>query len=258
MSVSAIPNPAKFRRVAMVVAHPDDEAIGAGGHLAAMADLTFIHVTGGAPRSTPNREELAARRRQELLEAAAIAGVPAERCLEIGIVDQEASFQMVALTTRLIQLFAQLDPDIVLTHAYEGGHPDHDAVAFSVNHARRFLARRSTRFPAAVEFACYHRNPGGENMETACFLPVSGIEPVIVPLSEAQQARKQQMFSCYSSQREILAQFPLHVEAFRIAPAYDFAHPPHPGPLFYEGFDWGISGIQWRKLATRAEEQLAA
>lgn len=258
MSASALPNPAKFRRVAVVVAHPDDEAIGAGGHLAAMADLTFVHVTDGAPRSTPNREEYAAQRKQELLEAAAMAGVPASRCLEIGIVDQEASFQLVQLTNALIQIFTHLDPDIVLTHAYEGGHPDHDAVAFAVNHARRFLARRSTRIPAAIEFACYHRNPDGENMETASFLPVPGIEPIIVPLSEAQQARKQQMFSCYISQHEILAQFPLHVEAFRIAPPYDFTLPPHPGPLFYEGFDWGMTGIQWRKLATRAEEQLAA
>ena len=174
------------------------------------------------------------------------------RCLEIGIVDQEASFQLVQLTNALIQIFTHLDPDIVLTHAYEGGHPDHDAVAFAVNHARRFLARRSTRIPAAIEFACYHRNPDGENMETASFLPVPGIEPIVVPLSEAQQARKQQMFSCYISQHEILAQFPLHVEAFRIAPPYDFTLPPHPGPLFYEGFDWGMTGIQWRKLATRA------
>lgn len=257
MPPSSLPNPAKFRRVAVVVAHPDDETIGAGGHLAAMADLTLIHVTDGAPRSTQDREAYAAARRQELLEVAAIAGVPAERCLEIGMVDQEASFQLAELTTKLIQIFTSLDPDIVLTHAYEGGHPDHDAVAFAVHNARRFLAKRSTRIPAAIELACYHRNPEGEEMETGTFLPAPGVEPVVVPLSETQQARKKLMFSCYSSQREILAQFPLDIEAFRIAPAYDFTLPPHPGPLFYESFDWGITGSQWRKLATRAQEQFA-
>ena len=48
----------------------------------------------------------------------------------------------------------QLDA-VVLTHAYEGGHPDHDAVAFAVHRA----ARRTSA--AVVEMPFYHAGPDG-------------------------------------------------------------------------------------------------
>ena len=46
------------RRVAMVVAHPDDETIAAGGSLALMPELLLVHVTDGAPRRLADREPL--------------------------------------------------------------------------------------------------------------------------------------------------------------------------------------------------------
>src|SRR6185437_9724842 len=44
----------------------------------------------------------------------------------------------------------------VFTHAYEGGHPDHDAVAFAVHAA----CRLSDIPPAIVEMPYYHRQDG--------------------------------------------------------------------------------------------------
>jgi hypothetical protein len=41
-------------------------------------------------------------------------------------------------------------------------------------------------------------------------------------------------------------------ERFRIAPEYDFLHPPLAGRLFYENFDWGVDGAEWRELARQA------
>ena len=49
-----------------------------------------------------------------------------------------------------------------------------------------------------------------------------------------------------------LAAFGTGHEAFRPAPRYDFAAPPHAGPAYYDGFDWGMTGTAWRDAARRA------
>jgi hypothetical protein len=57
------------------------------------------------------------------------------------------------------------------------------------------------------------------------------------------------MLGCFRTQSETLAPFGVDAERFRLAPAYDFAQPPHPGALFYEQFDWGMTGDRFRAIA---------
>ena len=61
------------QRVALVVAHPDDEAIALGGSLHLLRDLLMVHATDGAPRGTTkgfaSRDAYAAARRAELAQA---------------------------------------------------------------------------------------------------------------------------------------------------------------------------------------------
>ena len=38
--------------VALVVAHPDDETLGAGARMACLHNLTLIHLSDGAPRTS--------------------------------------------------------------------------------------------------------------------------------------------------------------------------------------------------------------
>lgn len=238
------------RPVLIVAAHPDDETIGAGGVLADLRDVTVVHVTDGAPRSYPGREEYARERRAELLAALALAGIPGERALEVGLVDQEASCDLAGVAAALAALMDRIRPATVLTHAYEGGHPDHDAVAFAVSAARRLAASP----PDLAEFTGYHMRDGG--METGVFLPGGRAPGVEVRLSEAACERKRRMFGCFATQREMLDNFAIGVERFRPAPEYDFTAPPHAGLLFYEQFDWGMTGERFRALAARALEEL--
>ena len=63
---------------------------------------------------------------------------------------------------RLASLFERHGTRAVLTHPYEGGHPDHDSVAFCVRAAVRLLARGGGGdAPEVAEMAFYHRRAGG-------------------------------------------------------------------------------------------------
>ncbi len=231
----------KSARIVVVAAHPDDETIGMGAQLAWCEDATLIHITDGAPRSRADWKTYAQTRRAELLRAASIAGIAPERCLAIGLPDQQASHHLVELACHLSRLFEQIDPEIIFTHAYEGGHPDHDATAFAVHHA----APRAGIF----EFSSYHRAAVGTRIETGCFLGEPGTR---LDLSESEKSRKRQMLDCFASQRETLNWFYVDHECFRRAPEYDFTRPPHDGRLFYEFFDWGCDSSEWLRLSRHA------
>src|SRR4051812_6342301 len=88
------------RRVAVIVAHPDDEAIGAGAVLRGFPDVTIVHVTDGAPldegysqrKGFVSREEYAQARRNEVVNALNVIGLPPDRIRGLGIVDGEAAW----------------------------------------------------------------------------------------------------------------------------------------------------------------------
>jgi N-acetylglucosamine malate deacetylase 2 len=235
--------------ISIVSAHPDDEVIGLGGQLSTLRDAALLHVTDGATRNHPEGASYASTRRAELLAALQIAGMPEERAAALGFADQEASFHLTAIAAKLRDLWLDCMPAVVFTHSYEGGHPDHDATAFGVHAACKLLESEGIRQPEVWEFTSYHASPAG--MVVSEFLPADSYTSVIVLRPDAC-ARKRSMFACFQTQRQMLDNFPIGVEKLRPAPAYDFTKAPHEGLLFYENFDWGMTGARWRVLAREA------
>lgn len=249
--------------VVIVLAHPDDESIGLSMQLARFgAQCTLIHTTDGAPRDPwfarqagfETRQEYAALRRRELIAAVQLVGVPEQQCLTLGYVDQEASLHLAEMTRRLRDLLHQLQPKFLFTHAYEGGHPDHDATAFAVHAALQLLVNDGAMRPPVMEVPLYHMEDG--QMVFQRFLPDQQGLCTEVRVPAAEQQRKQQMFACHASQARVLANFPVNVEYYRPAIPRDFTQPPHPGPLYYERHDWPLKGEQFRALAREALAEL--
>ncbi|HWH72568.1 MAG TPA: PIG-L family deacetylase, partial [Candidatus Sulfotelmatobacter sp.] len=154
--------------LAIVVAHPDDEVIGAGAQLSRWAQAQVIHVTDGAPRNMADalaagfrsREEYALARRKELESALALTGFLPARLHGLGCVDQEAAWHLAELVVALAEQLHAFQPEWVLTHPYEGGHPDHDATAFAVHGACQWLREQHGRAPAILEMTSYHNGAG--------------------------------------------------------------------------------------------------
>jgi len=242
----------------VVVAHPNDEIVGAGGLISKLSDVTIIHITDGAPNNRQivyeagfkGRADYAQARRRECISALAFANIPADRILALDVVNHQAPHCLIDLAKRLTTLLQRSAPDIVLTHPYEGGHPDHDAAAFATNAAMRLLNRHGFKPPILFEMALHPARDGEKRVLD--FLPSSGRETTTFLLDEEAQEVKRRMYECLAIQREAAKENPLGPERFRRPPPYDFTLPPQHGKLNYENFDEEFTGQEWQLLARKA------
>ncbi len=224
-----------------------------------------MHVTDGAPRdrrfarSAGFSTSAAYRdaRRRELDRAMRLGRVHPSRRRALGIADQDSAAHLTSIARAVAAACVESAIEIVFTHAYEGGHPDHDATAFAVHAA---CLRLGVRAPAVLEMPYYHRAPDG--LRAGAFVAEDHTDqpsaPALLHTIEGEALeRKRAMLACFASQADVLAMFDPAVERVRAAPAYDFTAPPHRGPLHYEELGWWIGGDELCHLMDRAMNELA-
>jgi LmbE family N-acetylglucosaminyl deacetylase len=250
-------------RAMLVFAHVDDETIALGARMGRFQEAHFVHVTDSAPR---NEEDSRAHgfaaladyrqaREHELMEMFAVAGLSrvSHNCLNVP--DQEASLQLAEITREVAQHIAHHEPEVIFTHPFEGGHPDHDACALAVHHAVTTHDAQKNTAPVIIEAPFYHAGPQGFEAGTFPRSDRSTAE-VVYELSPAERQRKHALIACFVTQQETLKGFHDATERYRIAPKYNFTRLPHPGKVLYDHYPWGMTSERFCALAQEADAEL--
>ncbi len=181
-------------RILAVVAHPDDAELLCAGTLArAKADGTPVGVCvmcrgdkGQPSRPVPN---LAAVRRQEMEASARLLGAG----LFLGGVPDGELADTPAQRRKLIEIYRQFKPTLILAHAPNDYHPDHRAASALAEACSWFCASRGhiTRSPSLLE------PPALWWMDT---IDMSGFDPGFFVDITAHLELKSRLLACHKSQ----------------------------------------------------------
>ena len=206
------------------------------------ARVRIVFLTHGSIYGAPS-----AKRSAESAKALASLGIGARDILALGekesIFDMSLCENMDKAALALNAWLANDPPERIYTHAWEGGHPDHD----SAHLLGAFLAKRFGLLDDLYEFPCY--GGGWGPIARVMRLQPGGGEVIERRLALREGLRALALMRYFPSQfRSLIGLLPesfwrlvvLRRERLRKVPARDYHLRPHPGRLFYER-RYGIS-----------------
>lgn len=221
----------------LMVAHPNDEF--------GLAATLRAHVNAGdevwaAWFARDDRDDVRVLRRAEAHMAMSRIGVPAEHLLEADLpaVDLASQLPEVVLAAREARRIVR--PTLVYVPAFEGGHPDHDALNFV---AWETFALDGV---AVREFPIYRHSSSKSWLRRVPsfgqLLP--GVsDPDVKQLGPGERGFKRGLWRVYKTQRplfDVLLRLSgdrrhfFTTEETRPLPLRDYTKPPHDPPLLYE------------------------
>jgi LmbE family N-acetylglucosaminyl deacetylase len=235
-----------LQRTLIIVAHPDDEAVTCAALMQRMREAHVLFCTDGAPldayfwNAHGSREAYSRLRQEEARRALSRIGVTNVEFLKIRtgehVTDQQLFERLPEAIEGALQVVSRVQPDALLTLAYEGGHPDHDSCNFITS-----IIGRERSLPA-WEMPVDHLFHKGERKLQSLMRP--GAPSLLLHPTAEEIARKREALEAYASQGRFLVRFAAVDESFRPLAEYDYARPPHEGVLNYEGWQWTMTGKQ--------------
>jgi N-acetylglucosamine malate deacetylase 1 len=182
------------KRYLFLFAHPDDEVLIAGTMKSLLSAGAFIHA---AWISSGDYFGGRHRREGELAAAMRILGVPEHRVSLLRLPSLGLLRRLPECCDRVAEIINSTGPDTIIVTAFEGGHPDHDAVNFI---AYAGLGMTSVR-AELVEFPLYNgTGPFYKFGWKINGFPLDGKEVLFCPLDDASIRCKYEMMRAYSSQ----------------------------------------------------------
>jgi hypothetical protein len=141
---------------------------------------------------------------------------------------------------------------VILTHPYEGGHPDHDSASFAAQSAVVFLPLEIR--PRRAEFTTYHRCPA--EMVTGRFSTAAGLRGD--GLSSGQSAANTKgTEACLLSDAGGRVNAIQHGgRALSASAGVRFCQTFARRRTLRRGIPWGVNADDWLKLARSAREDL--
>jgi LmbE family N-acetylglucosaminyl deacetylase len=227
-------------RILLIVAHPDDESLGAGILLQRSRNVYVVFCTSGAPnRSSIWRRfgspwHYARIREREARTALRIAGN--EECAFLRFRDGKLYSVLPKLNRRLSEILNHWEPRLLVTHTFEGGHQDHDVCSF-------LCSRLSQNFGVPVqEMPLYRPDPATGSLVYQTFAADAGGTECLQP-TPAELQTKQKMVAAHESQHAVTREFDLSREFFRPQICHDYMQPATEGVATL-----AVSGLPSSKL----------
>jgi N-acetylglucosamine malate deacetylase 2 len=216
-----------FGKVLVFVAHPDDESIGCSALLQRAIEALVVFAVDGAPphygfestfRSLLNYSETRFReasRALGLIPNCSLRRLP----LTDGawFVDQHLFLSLPKAFRSLLQIVREFSPDLLVSHAFEGGHIDHDACHVLARQTARELSLRHLEFPL------YWRSGPGQDIFQRFRETRDG--EFTLELSPQEILVKRQMLAEYRTQQRVTSLFRPEKEHFRPMIQDDLAKP---------------------------------